>query len=149
MKILLTGANGDIGKRLLPVLVGRGYQVVCCVRDASRFNPPDSLKKQIEVIEVDMLKKSTLSRIPKDINGAYYLIHSMSTSSDYETLEKRSAVHFREALNDTQVEHLVYLSGIVNEDNLSKHLASRKAVEEILGKGNYHLTTLRAGIIIG
>lgn len=149
MKILLTGATGYIGKRLLPVLVSKGYKVVCCVRDKNRFNPPESLKKSIEVIEIDFTEKSLQNKIPNDIEGAYYLIHSMSTSTDYDRLELISAANFREAVNQTNAKHVIYLSGIVNEKSLSKHLASRKAVENELTKGKYHFTTLRAGIIIG
>lgn len=148
-KILLTGATGYIGKRLLPVLVENGYQVVCCVRDKKRFNPPASLKSNIEVIEIDLLHKDSLQNIPEDIDGAYYLVHSMSTSKDYEELEKESARNFRDAMERTKVSHVVYLSGIVNESTLSKHLSSRKNVEKELAKGSYNLTTLRAGIIIG
>ncbi|MFP4065771.1 MAG: SDR family oxidoreductase [Bacteroidales bacterium] len=149
MKILLTGATGYIGKRLLPVLVSRGYTVVCCVRDKTRFSPPEPLKKSIEVVEVDFLDEKTLENIPSDIEGAYYLMHSMSTTSDYEKLELTTARNFRKTMSQTQVKHVVYLSGMTNEDTLSKHLASRKAVEEELGRGKYHFTTLRAGIIIG
>ncbi|AWG23406.1 epimerase [Flavobacterium faecale] len=149
MKILLTGATGYIGKRILPALVDAGHEVICCVRDAKRFHPPASLIDQIAIIEIDLLDKKSLDRIPKDIDGAYYLVHSMSASSDYEVLEQQSAENFRDALANTNVKHLVYLSGIVNETDLSPHLASRKNVELILKKGSYHFTTLRAGIIIG
>jgi uncharacterized protein YbjT (DUF2867 family) len=149
MKILLTGATGYIGKRLLPLLVEQGHHVVCSVRDKDRFNPPKSLIDKIEVIEADLLDKKSLENIPKDIDGAYYLVHSMSASADYAEMEQTSAANFREAMNNTKVDHVVYLSGIVNEDELSKHLASRKAVEIELVEGKFHLTTLRAGIIIG
>lgn len=149
MKILLTGANGYIGKRLLPELVKAGHQVVCGVRDLSRFEIPPSLSKNVQSIELDLLKKETLKNIPKDIDGAYYLVHSMSTSDNYDELESRSASNFRDALDQTNVKHVVYLSGIINESTLSKHLTSRKNVEIQLEKGNYSLTTLRAGIIVG
>lgn len=149
MKILLTGATGYVGKRLLPVLLEKGFEVVCCVRDKNRFNPPASLLSGIEVIEVDMLDNESLKKIPKDISAAYYLVHSMSASSEYEKLEQESAINFRNAVQNTNIEQVIYLSGIVNETALSKHLSSRKRVEAELGKGNYHLTTLRAGIIIG
>lgn len=148
-KILLTGANGYIGKRLLPVLVENGYDVVCGVRDINRFNLPASLKSKVDIIQIDLLNKDSLNRIPKDIDGAYYLVHSMSSSKEYEKLEKESAVNFRVALDQTAASHVVYLSGIINDSVLSKHLSSRKSVEEELGKGGYNLTTLRAGIIIG
>lgn len=149
MKILLTGSTGYIGKRLLPVLVEAGHEVICCVRDRKRFNPSDSVNDKIKVVEVDLLDEASLENIPEDIDGAYYLVHSMSTSKDYQELEERSAVNFRKRLEMTQVKHVIYLSGIVNEEELSKHLSSRKNVEEELGKGRYHFTTLRAGIIIG
>jgi uncharacterized protein YbjT (DUF2867 family) len=149
MKILLTGATGYIGKRLLPVLIEKGYTVICCVRDKARFNPPKSLLPHIEVIELDLLKKETFSNVPLDIDGAYYLVHSMSSSDDYSELEKKSAINFKETIDKTNAKHVIYLSGIINEDNLSEHLESRKTVEYELEKGQYSLTTLRAGIIIG
>ena len=149
MKILLTGASGYIGKRLLPVLVENGHEVVCCVRDKTRFSYPKSLDPKVKVVEVDLLDSSSLENIPEDIDGAFYLVHSMSNSSDYLQLEKKCAVNFRNAINKTNTQHVVYLSGIVNEEALSEHLNSRKNVEIELGKGKYPLTTLRAGIIVG
>lgn len=149
MKILLTGATGYIGKRLLPVLVEAGHQVVCCVRDPKRFNPPESLKDSITVLKLDLLDKESLAGIPEDIDGAYYLVHSMSADGDYKSMEETSAINFREALKETKVNHVIYLSGIVNETELSKHLSSRKNVEVELSKGAYNFTALRAGIIIG
>jgi len=149
MKILLTGATGYVGKRILPLLINNGHHVVCCVRDKSRFHPPESLNKNISIIEIDLLDSSSLSKIPNDIDVAYYLVHSMSSSDNYKSLEQISAINFREKIELTQVKQVIYLSGIVNETNLSKHLLSRKKVEEELGKGKYPLTCLRAGIIIG
>lgn len=149
MKILLTGATGYIGKRLLPVLVEQGHEVICCVRDISRFNPPSSLKPKIKIIQIDLLDKDSLSKIPLDIDAAYYLVHSMSASSNYKSLEQQSAINFKNALNNTTSQHVIYLSGITNEIELSEHLESRKIVEDELNTGNYSLTTLRAGIIIG
>lgn len=149
MKILLTGATGYIGKRILPVLVDMGYTVVCCVRDKNKFHPVDSIKDKIEVIENDLTQKESLDNIPLDIDFAYYLVHSMATTRDYVELERQSAINFREAINKTKVKLVIYLSGIVNSETLSRHLNSRKNVEIELGKGNYKLTTLRAGIVIG
>jgi uncharacterized protein YbjT (DUF2867 family) len=149
MKILLTGSTGYIGKRLLNVLIEQGHQVVCCVRDTERFNQREALLDKIEILEVDLLEKESLKLIPKDIDGAYYLVHSMSSSSDYKSLEEQCAVNFREAIDGTNVKHVIYLSGIVNETELSEHLSSRLNVEKELEKGKYHFTALRAGIIIG
>ena len=149
LKVLLTGATGYIGKRLLPLLVKRGYDVVCCVRDKSRFSPAPSVAASITVIEVDLLNVTSLDRIPDDIDCAYYLVHSMSASMDYQSLEQQSAINFRDRLSQTAVKQVIFLSGIVNEANLSEHLLSRKTVEDILKQGSYGLTCLRAGIVVG
>jgi len=150
MKILLTGATGYIGKRLLPLLVEEGHTVVCCVRDKNRFYCPDELQKHVVVIEVDFLKKETLDAIPDDIDAVYYLIHSMSGSAtNFSTLESLSAQNFVSRINETKAQQAIYLSGIVNDKSLSKHLSSRKKVEEILNTGTFATTTLRAGIIVG
>ncbi len=150
MKVLLTGATGYIAKRLLPVLIAEGHEVVCCVRDASRFDRSRFKTDRLSVITANFLFKSSLASIPDDIDAAYYLIHSMSTSvGDFEAMERESAVNFRERMNGIRVRQVIYLSGIVNDETLSKHLGSRKTVEDELAKGSYHLTTLRAGIILG
>ncbi len=149
MKILLTGATGYVGKRLLPVLIKNGHHVICGVRDMNRFSPPVSIRPFIDIIQVDFLDTKSLAHIPSDIDAAYYLIHSMSSSNEYEKLEEQAANNFVDALCATSVKHVIYLSGIVNEDSLSKHLKSRKNVENILQEGSFALTTLRAGIIMG
>lgn len=149
MKILLTGSTGYIGKRLLPVLIESGHEIICCVRDPKRFNPPESLKENISVLQLDLLDEKSLDNIPDDIDAAYYLVHSMSSSVDYKSLEETSAINFRNALKKTDVKHVIYLSGIANESVLSEHLNSRKNVEMQLSKGDYNFTALRAGIIIG
>ena len=150
MKILLTGATGYIGQRLIPVLLDEGHEVICCVRDKARFVAEKYRSGALSVIETDFLKPSTLQSIPLDIDAAYYLIHSMSSSKgDFGKMEEISAVNFRDRIQETSAKQVIYLSGIVNEEVLSKHLSSRRNVEEILGSGTYSLTTLRAGIIIG
>ena len=150
MKILLTGATGYIAQRLLPVLLGNGIEVICCVRDKARFDSEKYRSTHLSVLEVDFLKTETLQTIPADIDAAYYLIHSMSTSTgDFEKMEEISAINFRNCIQRTKARQVIYLSGIVNEEILSKHLSSRRNVERILGSGSYSLTTLRAGIIIG
>ena len=150
MKILLTGSTGYIAQRLLPVLLANRHEVVCCVRDRNRFNFEKYNSPSISVIEVDFLKPETLRAIPVDIDAAYYLIHSMSTSiGDFEKMEEASAINFRDYIQQSKASQVIFLSGIINEENLSKHLSSRRNVEWILASGSYSLTTLRAGIIIG
>lgn len=148
MKILLTGANGYIGRRLLPVLLAEGHEVVCCVRDKHRFDDKDFTSGQVTVVQADLLKKETLGKLPADIDAAYYLVHSM-TGGNFSDKEKQSAENFRSYLDSTGARQLIYLGGIVNDKKLSVHLESRKAVEDILSKGKIPLTALRAGIIVG
>jgi uncharacterized protein YbjT (DUF2867 family) len=150
MKILLTGANGYIGVRLLYELLKQDHEVVCAVRNAARLSVPQEIREQIEIVEIDFLKIHTDQALPKDIDAAYYLIHSMSSSTDnFDQMEADSAQSFVELIHKTNCKQVIYLSGIVNEKQLSKHLLSRKRVEDILYTGTYHLTVLRAGIIVG
>ena len=150
MKILLTGITGYIGQRLLPTLIEKGHTVVCCVRDKQRFDASKYDSTKIEVVEVDFLKEEMLDNIPTDIDAAYYLIHSMSApKGDFREMEAKTAQSFKNRIEQTNLKQVIYLSGIVNEKQLSKHLTSRKNVEEILNSDKYHLTTLRAGIVVG
>ncbi|MGK7397026.1 MAG: SDR family oxidoreductase [Candidatus Cyclobacteriaceae bacterium M3_2C_046] len=150
MKILLTGANGYIGRRLLPLLVLKGHQVVCLVRDKRRIELEESLASQITYFEADLLLPESLKHLPKDIDVAYYLIHSMGASSTkFAQMEQNAAHNFMQALKKTTTKQIVYLSGIVNDENLSKHLTSRLNVENILLSGEIPTTVLRAAIIIG
>lgn len=150
MKILLTGATGYIAKRLLPVLLAKGHEVICCVRDKSRFHTELYLTKNLSVVEADFLDPESLSSIPQDVAVAYYLIHSMTAAAGkFKHIEATAAENFKTAADNRNIKQVIYLSGIVNEVQLSEHLDSRKNVARILSTGNYALTTLRAGIIVG
>ena len=150
MKILLTGATGYIGRRLLTVLLEQGHDVVCIVRDKARLDIKKYKPEQVVVVEADLMKLSTMEHLAKDIDAAYYLVHSMNMSSgDFSKEEKRSADNFVKYIDKTQAQQIIYLGGIVNEAQLSKHLESRKAVEEELRKSTVPVTALRAGIIVG
>jgi len=150
MKILLTGTTGYIGKRLIPILLELDHTLICCVRDKERIPEILENNKKITIVEVDFINALSLSAIPKDIDIAFYLIHSMSSSaSKFESLEEQCALNFKAYIEGTTVKQVIYLSGIVNDDQLSKHLQSRKNVEEILHSKSYALTTFRAGIIVG
>jgi len=150
LKILLTGANGYIGMRLLPMLLEEGHKIICAVRNESRLSVSKEVREQIEIVEIDFLQKPKLDLLAKDIDAAYYLIHSMSSStSDFDKKEEESAINFNKYLKETNCKQVIYLGGIVNEANLSKHLWSRKNVEQILSEGKAKLTVLRAAIIVG
>ncbi|GAB2717540.1 epimerase [Hymenobacter frigidus] len=155
MKILLTGATGYIGQRLLPLLVADGHEVVCLVRDPRRFSLPDTLPEaehsRVMVAKGDLLRPKSLAAVPTDIDVAYYLVHSMSGGSeDFFQQEQQSAHNFIQYLNITPARQVIYLSGIANDHDLSVHLRSRRAVENVLGQARTaKLTVLRASIIIG
>lgn len=149
MKILLTGTTGYIAKRLALQLLEYNHELVCCVRDMERI--PDEIEEhpRCKFIKVDFLKPESVE-IPSDIEAAYYLIHSMSNSkNDFEKLERQCSQNFKELVNKTECNQVIYLSGIVNDDSLSKHLKSRLQVENTLKSNDYALTTFRAGIIVG
>lgn len=151
MKILLTGATGYIGKRLLPILLDQGHEIICCVRDKDRF-PSEGVysSPKISLLEVDFLKELPSSERIKDVDAAYYLIHSMSAGTgDFAEMEATSARNFLKLIEPTSAKQIIYLTGITNEKELSKHLSSRKNVEEILGQSKIPLTALKAGIIVG
>lgn len=150
MKILLTGANGYIGMRLLPLLLEMNHEVVCAVRSADRFSIDKEIREKIEIVEIDFLEEVDQNILPKDIDAAYYLIHSMTGSiKDFDDLEEKSARNFNAYLENLSVKQVIYLTGMVNKDKMSKHLESRRKVGQVLSEGNFHLTCLQAGIIVG
>lgn len=152
MRVLLTGANGYIGMRLLPVLVEAGHEVTCVVRDRNRFQPSPDLFNKITIIEFDFLQPENAVQNfnKKYFDVAYYLIHSLGdTSTTLKEYELRSAGCFVLVAILTQVKQIIYLGGISNEKNLSKHLLARKVVKEVFIRSGIAYTIFEAGIIVG
>jgi uncharacterized protein YbjT (DUF2867 family) len=147
MKILLTGANGYIGQRLLPVLLNAGHTVYCCVRSRWRFEAPTHAN--MHVLEMDFLNPAEEMVLPTEIDVAFFLIHSMSDKGDFASKELRTAENFSRLVQATHCRQIIYLSGIVNETELSEHLSSRYSVEKTLQRSAVPVTVLRAGIIVG
>ncbi|MDN3505752.1 MAG: SDR family oxidoreductase [Simkaniaceae bacterium] len=142
MRVLLTGANGYIGTRLLPLLIEQGHEVIALVRNKERMKNTD-----VEIIERNLLEPLTL---PEDIDAAYYLVHAMSDDPELFAVRDRvSALNFTAALKKTRCRQIIYLSGLASSPHLSKHLSSRLEVEEILKTSGIPSTSLRASIIIG
>ena len=152
-KILLTGATGYIGRRLLPILLNDGHRVFCLVRDERRFDIDDlgdEATQNLHIIECDLEKPATLDKLPLAIDAAYYMVHSLDTKDKgFGELENKTAENFICYAEKSKARQIIYLSGIANDKNLSEHLSSRKNVETILSSRDVPLTVLRAAIIIG
>ena len=145
MDVLVTGATGFVGSRLVPALLDAGHDVTALVRDAGGYDAPDGVR----VVEGDLLEPGSFDAA-LDVEAAYYLVHSMRSGADFEARDRRAAENFAQAAGDHGVERVVYLGGLGEErDRLSEHLRSRREVERILEAGAYDLTTLRAAILIG
>jgi uncharacterized protein YbjT (DUF2867 family) len=145
-KVLVCGATGFIGRLLTRKLLNEGCFVRCMVRrDAGGL--PDG----VEMVQGDMLQPLTLGRVLERIDTAYYLVHSMSGGrAGFERRDREAAENFVAAAEKTGVRRVIYLGGLGETgDDLSEHLRSRLDVAEILKKGRFATTFLRAAIIIG
>lgn len=150
MRVLFTGANGYIGTRLLTSLVKQGHQIIALARRPESVRIPEGFQKQVSLVQGDLLKPETLTGIPQDIDAAYYLVHSMARKyEDFEALDHQAASNFAEKINQTTCKQIIYLTGLISSQHLSKHLRSRLEVETLLKQAHCPLTSLRAGIIIG
>jgi uncharacterized protein YbjT (DUF2867 family) len=153
LKILVTGANGYIGLRLLPALLEDGHQVTGLVRDRSRF-PAAQFQAFIEdgrlvLLEGDMLDPGHLPEAPREIDAAYYLLHSMGAGRGFEEREAACAQNSIKWLGAGNCRRILYLGGLVPAGPLSHHLQSRENVNAILRSSSIPVTTLRASIIVG
>jgi len=145
MRVLVVGATGFVGGRLVESLRSAGHEVVAFSRSASRSSFPDD----VEIFEGDLADPASLEGLCDGIDAAYYLIHSL-TAKNFADLDRTYARRFRERASAAGVDRVVYLSGISGDErNLSPHLASRREVESVLEAGSFDLTVLRAAIIIG
>jgi len=145
--ILVTGATGYVGGRLVPRLLENGYKVRCLVRDASRL---ENRWPDVELVEADVLNADSLDGVLKNIDTAYYLIHSMGGDDEFSKTDIIAAENFARAAENQKVKRIIYLGGLVSpDDNLSKHLSSRLETGESLRKFSVPVTEFRAGVIVG
>lgn len=150
MKILLTGASGYLGRRLIPTLIGQGHTVVAVVRDKERFNHQSAIFPTLEIVEYDFLKPSTQPVFPKDIDVAYYLLHAMGASiNDFISLEEKIAMEFVKQLDFTTANQIIFLGALSSMKSTSQHMSARHLTEKRLAEAKASLTVLRAGIIVG
>ncbi|MGM0425238.1 MAG: NAD(P)H-binding protein [Thermodesulfobacteriota bacterium] len=153
--ILLTGATGFIGGRLLRRLTQQGYNVRCLVRSKSKFKKLFPDLPEIGLAEGDLVQGTGLDKAMQGVDASYYLVHSMGpgkqgASSEFADRDRVAAENFLQAAENTGVDRIIYLSGLGDRKaGLSKHLSSRQEVGQILASGHVAATELRAGVIIG
>ena len=147
--ILVTGATGYIGGRLIPHLLEHGYLVRVLVRDSVRLQGRPWLD-QIEVVQGNVLNPDTLAAATEGIESAYYLIHSMGEHADFGQRDLDAARNFGNAARSAGVQHIIYLGGLGDPDSeLSEHLRSRQQTGDKLRESGVPVTEFRAGIIVG
>jgi uncharacterized protein YbjT (DUF2867 family) len=143
LTILVTGATGFIGRRLVPVLVEQGHDVRALTRRPEAYDGPGT------PVGADVHDPATLPAALEGVDVVYYLVHSLD-SADFENMDARAARAFGEAAAEAGVRQIIYLGGLGAEGaELSAHLRSRREVESLLGAGGVPVTVLRAGIVVG
>src|SRR5450755_1516764 len=146
--VLLTGASGYIGGRLLKALEATRRPVRCLARHPEFLVP--RVSSSTEVVQADCLDRSSLASALEDVDTAYYLVHSMGSSGQFEEEDRRAARNFADASREQGVRRIIYLGGLGNRDQeLSAHLRSRYEVADILKESGVPTVEFRASIVIG
>ena len=146
--VLITGATGYIGGRLVPVLEGAGVRLRCLARRPAELT--SRVAKTTEVVAGDLLEPESLERALTGVGVAYYLVHSMGAHGDYLEKDRLAARNFGDAARRAGVRRIVYLGGLASgDDALSKHLKSRLETGEALRKSGVPVVEFRASVVIG
>lgn len=146
-RILLTGATGYVGGRLLSALESTGRPVRCMARNTEGL--VSRLSTDADVVSADVFEPETLVRALADVDTAYYLIHSMGSDQDFEERDRTAAQNFASAAREYGVRRIIYLGGLGHGDDLSEHLRSRQEVGRILRESGVPTIEFRASIVIG
>jgi uncharacterized protein YbjT (DUF2867 family) len=148
-RVLVTGATGYVGGRLVPRLLAAGWRVRCLARDPERLSGRPWLDA-VEVVRGDVMEPDSLPAALQDVEVAYYLLHSMQTAADFRQKDQEAARHFARAAKGAGVRRIIYLGGLGDPDaELSPHLRSRQETGEALRSAGVPVTELRAAVIVG
>ncbi|MCF8549597.1 MAG: SDR family oxidoreductase [Pontimonas sp.] len=148
MKVLVTGATGYVGGRLVPKLLERGHDVRVIVRDHHRLDDVP-WRDAVDIVQGDLVDPAAVARAVEGRDVVYYLVHSMSSAGDFEKIERQVATTMAREARTAGVKRIVYLGGLHPEGPLSRHLGSRKEVGDILLSSGVPTIALQAGVIIG
>jgi uncharacterized protein YbjT (DUF2867 family) len=151
-RVLVTGATGYVGGRLVPRLLEAGYRVRCLGRSAPKLAGRSwAVDPRVEIVEADLADTDAVAAAMRGCAAAYYLVHSMvSTGARYAAADREIAHRFASAAARAGIGRIVYLGGLGEQgQDLSEHLASRREVEAMLAAGPVPVTVLRAAMIIG
>lgn len=147
--VLVTGATGYIGGRLVPRLLEMGYRVRCLVRDPARLEGR-SWQPAVEIVAGDVLQPESLVSAMQGVRAAYYLVHSLGAGADFHERDLRAADNFGQAARAAGVERIVYLGGLAESaGEISQHLRSRQQTGDNLRRAGVPVTEFRAGVIVG
>src|SRR5678815_1041694 len=147
--ILVTGATGYVGGRLVPRLLEAGYRVRCLIRDPSRTQGRAWVKR-VELVQGDMLDPQSLAVVMRDVDTVYYLIHSLGSGSDFTERDTTAARNCAAAARHAGVKRIIYLGGLGDpRADLSQHLRSRQETGLALREAGVPVTEFRAAVIVG
>ena len=147
--ILVTGASGYIGSRLIPTLIEKGYKIRCLVRDERKISERSWFRK-VEIFRGDVFETASLTKALEGVEVAYYLIHSMSAGKDFHQQDLKAAGNFSDAAEKAGVKQMIYLGALGNPDSdLSDHLRSRQETGDKLRSSKVPVTEFRAAVIVG
>jgi uncharacterized protein YbjT (DUF2867 family) len=147
--VLLTGASGYVGGRLIPLLEQQPLTLRCLARKPEQLRP--LVRQSTQIVPGDVLEPSSLDQALSEVETAYYLVHLMSGSKDFEKQDRQAASNFTQAAKQAGVRRIIYLGGLGDDSDpkLSPHLRSRHEVGDILRKSGVETIEFRAGMVVG